>query len=379
LWLKIFEIVENPKEFFMQKGRFDQNVLQLSAKNQNDPEIFSFVFNLAENFCESESEKKNLILEKNSVNNQSLLSLTAMFAQKSNLKFLFEKFLEIFGENEMKKVLKTEKGENGRNLLSLNARNKNFDSIKFFWKIFDKNLSREEIFELLNEKDEKGNNILHLAAEFAKSKEIFEFLWLKIKEIFNDKEKLKIYLKVKGSCGKNILLASINWRNENLFFYIFEEIFCKIFELKDFIYGTNEDNVNFIHLLARHGSVSMLDFAFKKLEENLSPEELQNFLRIKNESQKNILHIAAYIFSLEDSCKFLCEMLENILEKNKFKEMLKEKDAENYLPIHYALESNDPNKFEIFAKLYKKYFTKEEIQEFLRSKTFLEFAEHIGL
>jgi hypothetical protein len=142
---------------------------------------------------------------------------------------------------------------------------------------------------------------LDQAAQFAKSKEIFEFLWPKIKENFDDEEKLKYYLKVKGFRGKNILLASIYVRNVNSFFYIFEEIFCKLFDFKDFIYETDWYGENFLHLLARHGSVSMLEFAFKKLDENLSPEELQNFLRIKTEKyQFNRLHCPA-AFSL-NSC-----------------------------------------------------------------------------
>jgi hypothetical protein len=201
----------------------------------------------------------------------------------------------------MKNLLKNEKGYRERNLLSLNKENENFDSIEFLWEIFEEKLSREEIFELFNEKDEYGNNILHQAAYIAKSKEIFEFLWLKIKKNFVDEEKLKSFLKIKGFGGRNVLLTSISKTNENSFFYIFEEIFCKLFDFKNFIYETDEDGENFLHFLARKSSVSMLNFAFKKLDENLSPEELQNFLRIKTEKyQFNLLHCPA-AFSL-NSC-----------------------------------------------------------------------------
>jgi hypothetical protein len=55
--------------------------------------------------------------------------------------------------------------------------------------------------------------------------------------------------------------------------------------------------------------------------------------------------------------------------------MLNEKDARNYLPLHHAIKSNDPDKFEIFAKLHKKYFSKEDIRKFLRSEDFLKLAQ----
>jgi hypothetical protein len=53
--------------------------------------------------------KENLILEKNQ-ENENLLSLALSCQTKLNLKFLFEKILEIFGVIEMRKLLRESKG-----------------------------------------------------------------------------------------------------------------------------------------------------------------------------------------------------------------------------------------------------------------------------
>jgi hypothetical protein len=376
LWQKVSEIVESPKEFFMQKALNNRNVLQHSVFNENDKEIFPLIFSLVENFCESEEEKINLILEKIE-EDESLLTLTVSFGLKSKLEFLFEEISETFDENEIKNILKSETAENGRNLLTFAAiNNKDGHAIEFLFDVHEENLSREEILELLNEKNEDDENILHLVAQFVKSKKIFEFLWRKIKYFINNKEELKNYLKVRGFEGDNLLQASVRGINENSFFYIFDKIYCKYFDFKDFIYETDDFNENLLHYLARSGTVSMIEFAFKKLEENLEVEEIQNFLRLKSENYKNnLLHCAAISNSDKNAVKFLFEILEKFLDKNEIKKMLNEETKSNYFPLHFAIRSNFSHIFEFFAELYLKNFTNKEIEKLSEMKNFVELSK----
>jgi hypothetical protein len=120
----------------------------------------------------------------------------------------------------------------------------------------------------------------------------------------------------------------------------------------------------------------MLEFAFKKLKEKLSLEELQNFLRIRSEKfQFNLLHCAAASDSNEDSINFLLKMIEKFLGKDEIKKMLNEETKENNFPLHCAIKSNTSEIFKNFAKLYKNHFLKEEIEKLSKIKNFLELAD----
>ncbi|NRD59907.1 hypothetical protein, partial [Corallococcus exiguus] len=150
-----------------------------------------------------------------------------------------------------------------------------FNNVKifeFFFSLYEKFFKNDEILYL---KDEDGNNFLHIAAAFAKSRENFELAWTKIKNLFKEEEKLKSFLLLKGKFG-NALLRSITERNENSFFFLFEEVYCKFFTLQELIQETDKNGENFVHKLARWGPVLMLKFAFEKLKKELKSEEFKN-------------------------------------------------------------------------------------------------------
>ena len=165
------------------------------------------------------------------------------------------------GSEEIKSIL-TEL-DNINNLpLHCAVRFNNIQVFEFFYSLYEKNFTQVQILEIIETKDEKGDNFLHRAASFSKSKEVFKFASLKIENLFVDKRTLKEFLLVKGKLDRNALLQSITSKNENSFYFLFEQVYCKFLNVKEFA----DDGENLLQLLTKKGSVSMLNFASEKLK-----------------------------------------------------------------------------------------------------------------
>lgn len=76
-------------------------------------------------------------------------------------------------------------------------------------------------------------NIFHFAAQFARKISIFEFIWLKIKFYINESENLKDLLQIKDTQGFNALIISINNTNTEIFYFLFENIYSKYFDVEE--------------------------------------------------------------------------------------------------------------------------------------------------
>jgi hypothetical protein len=352
----IFNALLDAVQKFYGEKYFDDFLLKIHAN------LFVFEF-LAKN--ENFKNFKTFFLYQNS-KRETILHFTILNSEK------FVKIIKVVKENaseEIQKELIQIKNEKGENILKVSISKNEF----FFKNVFElaESSLKSEMKNFMHEKDEDGQNILHYAACFAKSKETFEVLWQKLGKFFDDEQKFKNYLKIKDRRGRNILFVSISKRNKNSFFYIFEEIYYKIFNYEDFSYELDESGENFLHYLARFGSVSMLEFAFKKLEENLSPGELQNLIKIKSKvDQNNLLHCAALQNTDESSVKFLFEKSEKLLGKDEIKKMLNEPNGFKSFVIHLTIEFNNSEICKLFAKIYKENFEKEEIKNILDKKDF---------
>lgn len=397
LWLKICQIFDDPKEFFCRKGVHDRNVLQHSLYNDNDSEIFIYTLNLAESFCSNKVELKDLFLKENA-RNENLLILAATFAHKSNLKILFKKLFDLFQIEEAKRLLKINVGYRQRNLLCHMALNKSKSSIKFMWKILEDNLVREEMRELIYYEDEGNENFFHLAAAYAESRDIIDFFWSKVKIFLNENE-IKDYLRVKGYDERNLLLTSLLCQNEATFLYLFNEIYCKIFEYEEFIYDCEEGKENIFHFLARFGTIAGLDCAMDKLSsfidkrsnllaltasfgqnsnfkylferyfKLLSKSEIKEMLKSKGKYRnRNLLCMAAYNDS-KDSIEFLWKTLEEYFEEKEMHEIFYDKDEGNENFFHLtAAYARSKEIFDFFYTKVKSFFHDEELKKYLKEK-----------
>lgn len=338
LWLKISEYIHDKEEYFMRKGNlnFDINSLQLSAANSNDPEIFKFVFNLYKKNCSKTKFEKMIF--KNYSNSENLLTWAARYALEENVKFINDEVLQNLNESKVIDILKTTKGKYGSNLLNSSLENIHIGSARFLWSKFEEFLAPDEIFKLVIEKDHNNDSILHHAAIFANTKEIFEFFWSNIEKKFKNDNELKMFLKLKAFFGRNALHYSIAHKNLGSFIFLFDEVYLKYFDMGELLLECDQDNENFMCYLARYGSLRMLETAFKWFKNRANEALLvKSFLK---KTYQNIFHLAAISNRDESSIKFLIHEIERIVGQYEFQKMMSEKNLSNHTPHSLAMQEN---------------------------------------
>lgn len=226
-------------------------------------------------------------------------------------------------------------------------------------------IGEEKLLMLLGGKNELGNNFLIHSSNFSDSVEIFKEIWEFYRKMIKNDEKLKEFLLIEGENGKNLLHTSIFARDEKIFEFIFEEIFCNFLGVENFV-----EDKKFLEFLIKFGSESMMKFSLEKLKEKLSIEIFRKFLKLKNEENFNIFHFLSLNKNFE-ALKYFLNFIKLNLTDEEFKNLLSEKNCENFLPFHFAIEKNSFENFtEIFSN-YREKFKHEEICEFLKSKSYL--------
>lgn len=151
----------------------------------------------------------------------SILTLAVSFGKVENLKKVLELLENDLPRDLLRDCLRDTKEWRERNLLTeALAKNNQIDSIKHLWTYIEGNFSREELREILHEKDFWGNNFIHIAAVHAHSEEIFDFIWIKVENFFDDAEEFKKYLMTKGPSDYSILGLAKSYKNEKTFNFI---------------------------------------------------------------------------------------------------------------------------------------------------------------
>jgi hypothetical protein len=250
LWRKICSIItdkNSQNDFLLLRGYNHRTALLNCAKNLNE-NSFCYFFKLYSKYNPGSEDFKKILLEKDS-NNINLIS--EIFSSRSVRKvqeitreiknrFKFEEIFEIY----------MTRGENNQNLLTLSAiKSKDLKFVEFCWKIilktfdksthslslrkkfkasenkskadFDENFYTKlkvsaEVLNMLSEKDNFGNNLIHNATIFS-NLETFKFVIERIQQMCCDKNSLKNFLFSQGQNGRNLLLASLENDNEEIF------------------------------------------------------------------------------------------------------------------------------------------------------------------
>lgn len=101
------------------------------------------------------------------------------------------------------------------------------------------------------------------------------------------------------------MLVSIACKNENSFYFLFENIFCKFFKIEEFTYETNEFGENLLDHLTEYGSTSMHKVALEKHKTDLFPDGFNIFACNHNKENKFLRNL----IKNEDNCEEVMSIL----------------------------------------------------------------------
>lgn len=161
-------------------------------------------------------------------------------------------------------------------------------------------------------------------------------------------------LLLKNPQGANALFLS---QHEEIFNFLFENVYCENFKLEEFIFETANDGENLFYYLAKYGTASMLKKVSDKLMEELSYTKFMNLLKFKNKAQENIFHAAATQNKSAESLTFLLSEL----NKDDVKKLLMENDENYLIPLQSVVMMNRPDQFKILFKFYQNNFSEREV------------------
>lgn len=361
--LKIKLPDEDFKSFIKTKGPNGQNVFHYAAMNKNIEEILKFLKTLIKSVFGIEELKKLL----SEVNNDDLLPLHIAIT-KHNFPIFIKFYEKIFSKSEIQKLLKC------KNLMSLSQSSYNeeenvavknvlmtyFDQkVGFYLEFHDLNdYSMQNYFDKLDKNldifrflvTDNCFNIFHFAVEFTTSVRLIEFMLMKINHLVKSDSDFKKILLLRNPQGKNALILSTTLGTSDVFYFLFEEVYCKYFNLEEFIYECDNGGNNLFHSLAKKGTESALEFLSEKLKNKLSGDKFLNYSKLKNKANQNFLHVAAKFNKSIKSVKFLF----SLIEKNNEREVLMERDENNLTALHLAVANNTVEIFETLLDYYEK-------------------------
>lgn len=309
---------------------------------------------LKEIFSNDEVSKR-LINYKRSGDTETAIISTIPFAGfEESLKFILDKIDKLAGKDELKKCFKLK-------YLKVVNESSDLPVVEFLWRMFEDNLEKDDLIKILQEKNENGDNFLHLIAKLVKSSDICQFLMLKIKQLINDLERFNTLLLVKNKQNLTALSCSIKKVNRNSFAYLFKEVYYIQFNHKQLIEDVDEDGENFLHLIIRSGSIHLFECALNQFSK-ASQHELD---KIVNNELCNLLHIAS-----QSENEQIMSRLIDLIPEDKVKTMLITADANKYLPLHHALEWSSEKYVKFLFNIYEKFLESSQIKNIFFTNIF---------
>lgn len=334
------------------------NILLLALGRNR--ESFKFLINWIKKHCETSDVKS--ILCKEDTNLCLLLHHACKIKNVEYFKIVFEFYITNFTKEEIQRMLESKGSDGGFVLNFKDYREDLKDKLQIYspfmfyrfelwslikdedmdedfvkvWNEMETKLTKKEILQIALQKDEKDENFLHHALNScAKSR----FIWNKIKDLFtdDDRKSLLLYKSNKYGSSGNVLLASFEHDNAT-FYFLFEEVFCEYFKIKEFICETNGKGQHLMHKIAEKMSVSTFKLASRQLfqsHESISGNYANTFVRI-------------------------LKIIELNCEEDDMRKLLKNTDRLNLTPIDYAFRNECFDVLKIFYAIYDKFFNKTE-------------------
>lgn len=359
---------EELKLMLRQKNADGENVLQSLAIVNNVDVLNEFLEIVEKTF--TVEEKKELLTARRSDFNQNVLRLIARYNQNESVLKIVWKFVEnIFTSDELKTMLK-ETDENGRNAFHLGVvfNNKNF--FESFIEIIKNLLDFEEQKVLLKSCDAFNGNIFHFAALNNSNSHIITAVWNYSKRFLSNEE-LKFMFIQKNADGENIL-HSLVFENHvealNEFLQVVQHVFSKE-EQKHYLRQIESKfNQNILYLIATHNDNKNVLSTFWEFAKSLFQiEELKTFLKETGKSEEDERN---WEFWLKKSFVFeeLYKICKTTFDFDERKYFFSQKDSKKNNIFHSAAKSGDNSIFPTLWDCLKEVLLQKEIESMLKER-----------
>jgi len=220
----------------------------------------------------------------------------------------------------------------------------------YLLKTFD---NREELKNLIIQKDKEGNNFIHLI--LSKNKiDIIEFTFRVIKDIFDDCQYLEI-IKSKNSSDKNLLQLSLQ---ESIDIEITQFIWRVLKnsrksdqEFLVYIKEVDGENMNIMNICAENSAIEVFQFLIGELEKIATLEDICQLLRNVNKNQRNLLQLAVVKKQSLNFLTYLWEIMCKYFSLQEMSDMISNSDTFGRNILHNCVAArNTENLMFIWTK-----------------------------
>lgn len=276
-----------------------------------------------------------------------------------------------------------------RNVLQLTVFCSQIEFHESFWALLlDTFDDKDDLLNLICQKDNNDNNFVHLLIMYTKFK-IIEFIFSIIINNISQKGYRKI-IQSKGVCKKNLLQLAVSYSNELEIIQFIFELF-KRFQLQaeplllieadmqaEHILGTvgtvvDLQNNNIFHLAMCFSTSAIFAFLLKEFQKSTSNDNLRVILNILGFSKQNLLQKAVIHNTSLEFHKYLWSVLVELLNPSDILEMIYHLDEYGQNLILNAVKWNSKEIVELTWSNVKKFIIKREDQsEYLKSIGYLD-------
>ncbi|XP_070504898.1 uncharacterized protein [Chironomus tepperi] len=298
-------------QFIKHRDDFGCNML-LNVINKNTKEIKELTWNKVKKVLNSngfedakcdEIMKKNLKLIDLSKEEKAILSLE--WIQITNSVELFEDRIQVFNNRTIDVTSLKE--------LELFMADYKIENHQILWENLIENCkSKEKLKNLFLDKDQNGNNYIHLLVIW-NTAEVIEFTLQKIKENLIDSHYQEM-LRSRGFCIRNLLhraaVSSKEVKTHQTLWQIFRNSCNSDDKFLEILREVDDNSDNVFHLVAIFSTGEIFQFMITELNSLASREEIRKWLRSLGFASRNLLQSAAH----HNTCLELHETLWEILE-----------------------------------------------------------------
>lgn len=339
-YFNVLEILEMLKH----RSINGNNVLHFSI-SCNKLEVVETIFKEISNTCGD----KELFDYLKSVNNncENILHLVMATNNEKKLIFLWNTLKKT---EQIKELLLQQMSLKGKlNTLQFASFSERVELHMTLWKLLLNTFSeREELLNLMLQKNEDGNNFFYLTVAYNKPN-VIEFTIKKAKEIFNDAQYKEI-LRTKGKMERNLLqVAIVGSKDLETHQYLWKEfkdtykpnileklnIFARSTRSKNseiffnILTEIDSQKCNIFHAAACFTTGEIMKFIIKELEEVASRKEIKDFLSQLANMNRNILQIAVQNKSLT-AHQQLWKIIHKYFDRSEIIEMINQSDESGY-------------------------------------------------
>ncbi|KAL7042793.1 hypothetical protein ACKWTF_001283 [Chironomus riparius] len=216
--------------------------------------------------------------------------------KKENIEMLWTQTENFFESKENFIEFLTEPDSYKKNLLH-SAVVWKIDFQEIFWGLILKTFDNlQDLKAFILQRDEWGKSFLHYLVEHNKNPNVFEFIFKKIKDNFNENEHKEIL--TSNGCKEMSLLQTAMWRSDviqihHLLWKVYQDSFTLNDEFLSVIRKFDEKNKNIFGTAAKHSSLEVFKLLIDNVEKFAGHDEMIELLSNMSTQNQSILHIAA--------------------------------------------------------------------------------------